>query len=373
MRIADREFGLIVGEPAEFRFLSSIERKDDPPAIPDRGARRSTLRRLTPMEVALPSEATAAEVVPVSLETAITETGMLQLWCVARDGRRWKLEFNVREQPPAMKVGIDLGTTNSALACVDPDEAEDSDFPPIHLLDIPQHIDDQRIEPRRLLPSFLYLGDQRYAGIYAREQGGAGPDPRGPLREVVAVEPGCGSHREDSSVGCAATPSGALTPVEASMRVSRASPPGLGRIAAASRSPNSNGAHSARVVRRRSSRAHRCCRRTSRTRKLHAARRAGRRLLFLDRVASGRNRASCSSTIRLVLVCDVGGGTTDFTLIRVGRDGDNLEFTRTAVGKHLLLGGDNLDLTLAWLVETKLAKPLSLRQRSGAATPVCRR
>ena len=41
-----------------------------------------------------------------------------------------------------------------------------------------------------------------------------------------------------------------------------------------------------------------------------------------------------------------------------------VEFTRTAVGKHLLLGGDNLDLTLAWLVEAKLNQPLSLRQRS---------
>src|SRR6266849_1917241 len=66
-----------------------------------------------------------------------------------------------------------------------------------------------------------------------------------------------------------------------------------------------------------------------------------------------------------VLVCDVGGGTSDFTLIRVARDGDRVDFTRTAVGKHLLLGGDNLDLTLTWLVEAKLGKTLSLRQRSG--------
>ena len=66
-----------------------------------------------------------------------------------------------------------------------------------------------------------------------------------------------------------------------------------------------------------------------------------------------------------MLVCDVGGGTSDFSLIRVSRDGDLVNFTRTAVGKHLLLGGDNLDLTLAWLVETKLGVPLSIRQRSG--------
>ena len=68
---------------------------------------------------------------------------------------------------------------------------------------------------------------------------------------------------------------------------------------------------------------------------------------------------------QVVLVCDVGGGTSDFSLIRVSREGDLVNFTRTAVGKHLLLGGDNLDLTLAWLVETKLGAPLSIRQRSG--------
>ena len=48
------------------------------------------------MEVQLPGRR-RGEIVPVSFETVVTETGMLQLWCVARDGRRWKLEFNVRE------------------------------------------------------------------------------------------------------------------------------------------------------------------------------------------------------------------------------------------------------------------------------------
>ena len=54
----------------------------------------------------------------------------------------------------------------------------------------------------------------------------------------------------------------------------------------------------------------------------------------------------------LLLVFDIGGGTTDFTLIRVGDDGDSFE--RTAVGDHLLLGGDNIDLTLAKHIETQL-------------------
>ncbi len=53
------------------------------------------LEEMPPMEVTLTGD---PGVVPVTLETKVTETGMLELWCVARDGRRWKLEFNAREK-----------------------------------------------------------------------------------------------------------------------------------------------------------------------------------------------------------------------------------------------------------------------------------
>ena len=94
LRIPDREFGLIVGEPAEFRFFCSAVRKNDTPGemIEDFG---DDLEELAPMEVQLTG---AGGIVPVSFETVVTETGVLQLWCVAQDGRRWKLEFNVRER-----------------------------------------------------------------------------------------------------------------------------------------------------------------------------------------------------------------------------------------------------------------------------------
>ena len=98
-RIPDREFGLVVGEPAEFRFFCSAVRKNDPPGalIEDFG---EDLQELSPMEVTLTADENSA-IIPVSFETVVTETGMLQLWCVARGaswaGRRWKLEFNVRE------------------------------------------------------------------------------------------------------------------------------------------------------------------------------------------------------------------------------------------------------------------------------------
>jgi hypothetical protein len=93
--LRDREFGLVVGEPAEFRFFQSAVRKNDPA-----GTMLDTiaedLEELSPVEVTLAGN--AGEFVPVTIETVITETGLLQLWSVARDGRRWKLEFNVREK-----------------------------------------------------------------------------------------------------------------------------------------------------------------------------------------------------------------------------------------------------------------------------------
>ena len=97
--IPGREFGIVVGEPAEFRFFNSATRKNDEPGamIEDGLAGDSReLEELSPVEVTLPGN--SGEFVPVSLETVVTETGLLQLWCVARDGRRWKLEFNVRER-----------------------------------------------------------------------------------------------------------------------------------------------------------------------------------------------------------------------------------------------------------------------------------
>ncbi|MDC8756376.1 Hsp70 family protein [Janthinobacterium fluminis] len=71
-----------------------------------------------------------------------------------------------------------------------------------------------------------------------------------------------------------------------------------------------------------------------------------------------RHRAALQSELahtRLVLVCDVGGGTTDFSLIKVEMADGAPQMSRIGVGKHLILGGDNMDLALAHLVETRLA------------------
>ena len=59
--------------------------------------------------------------------------------------------------------------------------------------------------------------------------------------------------------------------------------------------------------------------------------------------------------VHLLLVCDVGGGTTDLTLIKVEAGEHEPKLTRIGVGDHLMLGGDNIDLALAHLVETRLS------------------
>ena len=94
------EFGLVVGEPAEFRFLGSTTRRDDAPGvILDRWSPEE-LQELNHLETALVLEegATEGDTVPVRLLANVTEVGTLELWCQStRDDRRWKLEYDVRE------------------------------------------------------------------------------------------------------------------------------------------------------------------------------------------------------------------------------------------------------------------------------------
>jgi hypothetical protein len=96
--IPNREFGLVVGEPAEFRFLNSSVRKQDQVGslLEDWG---DDIEELSPLEVTLELDGQQGTVVPVRLETRVTEIGTLEVWCVSRDGtQRWKLELNIREK-----------------------------------------------------------------------------------------------------------------------------------------------------------------------------------------------------------------------------------------------------------------------------------
>jgi molecular chaperone DnaK (HSP70) len=262
-----------------------------------------------------------------------------------------------------MKIGIDLGTTNSALAYIDPREAEDRDFPPIHIFETPQLVAAGRVEARRTLPSFLYLEDGQPVGVYAREQGALVP-----TRLVHSAKSWLSNPDVDRTAKILPWDSQetgrVLSPVEVSSRIiakfreewdkAMGTPLADQEIVLTVPASFDEEARELTVM---------------------AARDAGlEKLTLLEEPAAAfyswiaNNLATSRKKLfdgQIVLISDVGGGTSDFSLIRVSRSGDLVNFTRTAVGKHLLLGGDNLDLTLAWLVESKLGVPLSIRQRSG--------
>jgi molecular chaperone DnaK (HSP70) len=78
----------------------------------------------------------------------------------------------------------------------------------------------------------------------------------------------------------------------------------------------------------------------------------------------------------IVLVCDVGGGTTDFSLIEVAEEGGSLALERIAVGDHILLGGDNMDLALSAVIQRDLGsagKPALDAMQQRALVHACRR
>jgi hypothetical protein len=262
-----------------------------------------------------------------------------------------------------VNIGIDLGTTNSALAYIDPQKAAEADYPRIDVLEVPQYVAQGRVEPRRTLPSFLYLGDQEYIGVYAREQGALVP-----TKSVHSAKSWLSNPEVDRTAKIlpwdAQDAGRVLSPVEVSAKI-------LAKLAEAWAAKSGSEIREHNVVLTVPASFDEEARELT----VLAAREAGiEKLTLVEEPAAAFYSWIANDLARsqknlfdgqTVLVCDVGGGTSDFTLIRVSRENDRVDFTRTAVGKHLLLGGDNLDLTLAWLVESKLGKPLSIRQRSG--------
>lgn len=99
--VPGEEIGLVVGEPAVFRFFSSAVRKQDKPGDILDSWTPEELQETDSLEAVLPAdESLDEELIPVRFRPRITELGMLELWCVhPRTGRRWKLEFSVRSEP----------------------------------------------------------------------------------------------------------------------------------------------------------------------------------------------------------------------------------------------------------------------------------
>ena len=262
-----------------------------------------------------------------------------------------------------MNVGIDLGTTNSSLAYIDPQEAAEAEFPPIHVLPIEQQIDANRSAALRTLPSFLYLSDPPVVGAYAREQAALLP-----TKTVHSAKSWLSNSEADRTAKILPWDSQeegrVLSPVEASAQY-------LAFLADSWKKAKGSSLRDQQVVLTVPASFDEEARELT----VAAAREAGiEQLTLLEEPAAAFYAWIASHLARsnkelfdgqTVLVCDVGGGTSDFTLVRVNREGDHVQFTRTTVGRHLLLGGDNLDLTISWLAESKLGKTLSLRQRSG--------
>lgn len=270
-------------------------------------------------------------------------------------------------------VGIDLGTTNIALAYVDTGAGKEAGATPFP---IPQVVAQGAVEDRTLLPSFLYLpgpGEQPAGalklpwdanrdycvGEFARAFGSQVPTRLVASAKSWLSHPGV--DRKAPILPFRAPESGRkVSPFEAEVRylkhLAEAWNQAMAKDVAANRLevqdivltvPASFDAAARELT-------------------VEAARAAGFEHItlleepqaafyaWLDR--SGDNWRKQVNVGDLVLVADVGGGTTDFTLIEVGEEGGNLALTRLAVGDHLLLGGDNMDLTLAYHVAQALAK-----------------
>jgi molecular chaperone DnaK (HSP70) len=263
-------------------------------------------------------------------------------------------------------IGIDLGTTNSALAYVDTGAGEGERLHPA-LLPIPQVVQPGIVEERPLMPSFLYLpgpnelpagslklswDPQRdYAvGEFARQQGSlvptrlvtsakswlchAGIDRKAPLLPWKAPEDGR-----------------RVSPLEASTFYLRHLTEAWNERMARDR-PENRLEHQDIILTVPAS-----FDAIARELTVEAARAAGlEHITLLEEPqaafyawidASGDSWRKQVKVGDNILVSDVGGGTTDLTLISVGEDAGQLVLTRVAVGDHILLGGDNMDLALA--------------------------
>jgi len=97
LELPGQEFGLVVGEPVHFRFFGSTVRRQDQIGTVLESWSPDELQELNEIQATLPAEGrTPGDVVQVKLHAVATEAGTLELVAVAREGQRWKVEFDVR-------------------------------------------------------------------------------------------------------------------------------------------------------------------------------------------------------------------------------------------------------------------------------------
>jgi len=291
------------------------------------------------------------------------------------------------EGPSRYLIGIDLGTTNCAVAFVDTSEsANEAGSSGIRVFEVAQLTSPGEVRALPLLPSFLYFPTQdevssgtvslpweehpsSIVGIMAREQGALVP-----ARQVSSAKSWLCQSAIDGTANTlppeAEPPEPMVSPVEASARYLKHLRNAWNHAMAAevAADPQLLFENQEIVLTVPAS-----FDEEARELTVEAAREAGLENLtlleeplaaFYAWVAEHQN--VLGEHLRdgeLILICDIGGGTSDFSLVRAHVEGRNVEFERTAIGDHLLLGGENLDLALARRVEQKLTAKLSLRQR----------
>jgi molecular chaperone DnaK (HSP70) len=281
-------------------------------------------------------------------------------------------------RPAARLVGIDLGTTNSSVAWVDA-SAEDRRRRP-QVFEVRQLVSPGEVRPLRTLPSFLYLPTEEerdagalalpwdarpeaVAGLFAREQGTFVPARQAASAKSWLSHPAI--DRRAPILPYAAGPDATLSPVDVSTRLLAHLRDAWNHELAA----RGLALQDQEVVLTVPASFDEEARELT----VEAARQAGfAKLTLLEEplaavyswIAGHSDRlADHLSAGQLLLVCDVGGGTTDFSLIRASTKDGAIEFERIAIGEHLLLGGDNVDAALAAMLERKLAEAAPGRPR----------
>jgi len=312
--------------------------------------------------------------------------------------------------PSRYLIGIDLGTTNSVVAYLDSQEVTDTGSP-IRVFPVPQLVEHGEVLTLPALPSFLYFPTEDelsagavsatwdenpplVTGVLARQQGALVPSRQVSSAKSWLSYPGA-DRRARILPAQAEPPQPMISPVEASARY-------LMHLRDAWNSAIGTDAetrfeHQDIVLTVPAS-----FDEEARELTVEAARRAGLHKLTLleeplaafyawiadngNAPAGGRSSHPYPIGERddedlrageLILICDIGGGTTDLSLVSARLVDGELQFERTAIGEHLLLGGDNLDFALARRVEERLAEEnlkypkLTLQQRYALRRVCC--
>jgi len=278
---------------------------------------------------------------------------------------------------PRYYVGIDLGTTNTVVYFIDTalDEVEPQIFK------IPQITDFGEITEKDTLPSFLYLPDNKEVpkdglvlpwnsdidfsvGEFAKKNASKMPG------KVISSSKSwlCASNVDRLSPILPWNSNKSekqLSPVEATKRILEHIKDSWNSIKAEDSAENSLEKQTVILTVPASFDA------VARELTVKAAMQAGLQTVLLEEpqaafyswlTGAQENWRDKVTAADVVLVCDIGGGTTDFSLIKVVDNNGELGLERIAVGNHILLGGDNMDLTMAYNAAAKLktANELSL-------------